>query len=163
MKMKFAIRDKVFLKTSQKHWDGVQAEVSGLTDDERYPYNVRLLVDSGFTSYKKGDEVEAFREDELVTAADVLEADVAEAVRLLQKHGITFRLYTREDVDKILDEYAQDPNEPLDTRTFREELVEFIMEGQDWSKLSEKGQDDEVTLWLLVEGARNDHPEWFVG
>lgn len=162
--MEFAVGDKVVIKSSNKYWDGLSAVVERVDPSEdMYPYTLTMLETSYNGAYKKGDTAEAFRENELVAMADAVKSDVAEAVRLLQKHGLGFRIYTREDVDRMLDHYAQDPYDPLDTVTFREELVEFIMEGQDWGKLSAKGQDDEAALWNLVEGARNDHPEWFVG
>ena len=162
--MKFAVGDKVIIKSANKNWNGVKAVVKDVDPTEgMYPYNLTLTEDTLLETYKAGNTAEAFREAELVALDDAMQEDIAEAVRLLQKHGVVFRMYTREDVDRMLDHYSQDPHEPLDTVTFREELVEFIMEGQDWGKLSEKGQDDEAALWNLVEGARNDHPEWFVG
>lgn len=85
------------------------------------------------------------------------------AKNILRNQGLAFRIYGRQDVDKMLDLYAQDDNEPLDTRTFREEIVGHVMKGDDWQDLSKKGYDDEVTLWDIIEGTRHDHPEWFIG
>ena len=163
--MKFPVGTKVVITNSFsiKEWNGVRAVVKEYDHEENtYPYNLTLTDGTPNGSFKPGETAEAFREDELTLAADVEAEDVAKAIALLQKHGIAFRIYTREDVDKMLDAYAQDDNDPVDTRTFREELVEFIMNGQDWKDLSRKGFDDESTLWNLVEGVRNDHPEWFV-
>lgn len=163
--MKFPVGTKVIITNSSTiHlWNGVRAVVKAYdSEEDKCPYDLTLTYGTPNGAYKPGESVPAFAEDELTLAEDVVVADVAEAVRLLQKHGLAFRIYTREDVDKMLDQYAQDDKDPVDTRTFREELVEFIMNGQDWKNLSQKGFDDEVTLWTMVEGARNDHPEWFV-
>jgi uncharacterized protein YodC (DUF2158 family) len=161
--MKFAVGDKVTIKSASKTWSGVRAVVKEHDSEEKmYPYTLTLIDDTSTGSYKSGDTAEAFREDELVAMADVVAADIEKAKQLLQKHGIPFRIYSREDVDKMLNVYEQDPNDPLDTRTFRSEIAAFIMEGQDWKNLSDKGQDDEAAIWDMVEGARNDHPEWFV-
>lgn len=162
--MKFAVGDKVTITDRTKYWNGVPAVVHEVDAEEStFPYSLRLLAETPNGNYKAGEIVEAFATQELTATEDIVAFDVAEAVRLLQKHGLAFRIYTREDVDKMLDLYAEDLNDPVDTRTFREELVGFIMGGQDWTSLSQKGYDDESALWNLVSGARNDHPEWFVG
>lgn len=95
--------------------------------------------------------------------AQEMEMDKQAAIKLLERCGYAFRIYGREDVDRMLDLLAQDENEPLDTRTFREEIVDHVMQGDDWPDMSKKGYDDETTLWNIIGGTRHDHPEWFIG
>lgn len=162
--MKFAVGDRVTItfKRGDGHWDGVKGEVSVVGSDDRYPYTVVLLEDVNNGMYKTGAVMGSWAESELVPTAELVEADIETAKALLRKHGVLFRIYTRKDVDKMLDAYAENDSDPVDTKTFREEIVESIMSGKDWKNLAQKGRDDEISLWWMVEGVRKGHPEWFV-
>ena len=84
------------------------------------------------------------------------------AKNILRNQGLAFRIYGPTDIESMLDAYAEDDRDPVDTKVYRKEIVEHIMGGKDWPDLSKKGYDDEQALWMMVEGTRNDHPEWFI-
>lgn len=162
--MNFAVGDAVTIQTrAGSIWHGVRAKVSRVDAEEKtYPYTVVLLEDSANQTFKTGEVVDAWKETELVPTAVVEQTDLEQAKALLARHGYAFRIYGKDDLNTMLDLYAQDDKDPVDTRTFREEIVGHIMKGKDWADMSKKGYDDEATLWNIVEGTRNDHPEWFV-
>lgn len=94
------------------------------------------------------------------TASDV-RRDIETAKGLLVKHGYAFRIYGPETVHKILDSYAIDEADPVDTVTYRDEITRHVMEGDDWPSLSDATEDAHQLLWNIVAGTHHDHPEWF--
>ncbi|QFG12773.1 hypothetical protein PBI_MIMI_299 [Arthrobacter phage Mimi] len=85
-----------------------------------------------------------------------VQEDLNAAKYLLNKHGFAFKIYGRDDVIRVIfDNYGTLPESQY------EAIVKHVMEGEDWPTMSDHTNDDENNLIALVDGTKNDHPEWF--
>lgn len=85
-----------------------------------------------------------------------VQEDLNAAKYLLNKHGFAFKIYGREDVISVLrGSYGTLPPEQENA------IVKHVMEGDDWQTMFDFTNEEEQNLIALVEGTKNDHPDWF--
>lgn len=101
----------------------------------------------------------SINEEELADIRGILTDDaVNTALNILNRAGFVSKVYGPEDVHEVLYQYVADNN--VDALTYRDEITQHIMEGDDWEGILDTG-DSMDYIWGMIDGTRNDHPEWF--
>lgn len=85
-------------------------------------------------------------------------AEVEYALSVLDRRGVVYKVWGREDVKKKLAEFPEFKN--LSGARINA-IVDHVTEGDDWVSMSEVTADDEVKLWGIIQGTAGDHPDWF--
>lgn len=83
--------------------------------------------------------------------------DLNAAKYLLSKHGYAFKIFTPEDVERLLEAVEDHDGAGRDIA----KIVEHVVNGDDWQTMSDVNDNDEQNLFALIEGTHGDHPEWF--
>jgi len=76
------------------------------------------------------------------------------ATKLLSRLGLAYRVWGADDIQRRLNILDAEPHDEA-------AIIKHVMEGDDWSTMSEETSTDDANLWYLIEGTRGDHPEWF--
>lgn len=84
--------------------------------------------------------------------------DLNSAKYLLNRHGYAYKIFGPEDVAERVNKYAGSNDLGIIEEA---SIVAHIVGGGDWDTMSDVTEQDEANLYALIEGTRNDHPEWF--
>jgi hypothetical protein len=83
--------------------------------------------------------------------------DLNAAKYLLNKHGYAFKIFTPEDVERLLQAAEDNDGAGRDIAN----IVKHVVEGDDWQTMADVTAEDESNLYAIIDGTRHDHPEWF--
>lgn len=81
--------------------------------------------------------------------------EIHAAVEVLKKHGVAFKVFTEEEVYSRVDQL------PGIKMADRRKIVQHVVEGDDWSSMSEFVAEEDANIWAIIKGTAGDHPEWF--
>ena len=90
----------------------------------------------------------------VLTEADL---DLEAAIQLLDRHGFAYRIFGPRDVERLLQSAEDNDGAGRDIA----KIVDHVVKGADWGTMADVTDADEANLYALIEGTRNDHPEWF--
>lgn len=136
-----------------------KAELSYLESVHIGGYKLKVTGSDTETKWLSIGQSELDRIVEVLTDDETTE--VSRALATLRRYGYAVQVYGPDDVHKALTSYVEYDADPVDTQTYRAEITQHIMEGDDWSDLSDKGIDAMEHLYNMIGGTHHDHPEWF--
>jgi hypothetical protein len=92
---------------------------------------------------------------EFVSKAEV-EAEIAEALAVLDKHLVMYKVWGEVDVMQLVDQLPGiQPENAV-------KIMRHVIEGDDWKLVGEAVEEaSQQKIWEIVSGTASDHPEWF--
>lgn len=81
--------------------------------------------------------------------------EIHKAVEVLRKHGVAFKVFTEDDVYSRVDQLG------YIKMADRRKIVQHVVEGDDWSTMSDLTAEEDSNIWAIIKGTAGDHPEWF--
>lgn len=81
--------------------------------------------------------------------------EINAAVEVLKKHGVVYKVFTEEEVYSRVDQL------PGIKMADRRRIVQHVVEGDDWSTMSDFVAEEDANIWAIIKGTAGDHPEWF--
>ena len=93
---------------------------------------------------------------DVLGALNLTDEEIAEvATTVLRNRGFAVKVFGRADVAHRVNQ--------LDhlTAENKENVINHILQGDDWQTMEEETYLEDGNFWALINGTKNDHPEWF--
>lgn len=96
--------------------------------------------------------------DEAITVLEGLELTENElatiAIKILEAQGCIVKIWDADSVRARVETMLPVPTDV-------DAIVEHVVHGDDWEDLANTTGEEDSLIYEMIEGTRNDHPEWF--